>query len=146
MRSSWTRNETEVLIRLWPTRSATQIAKELHRPRSAVTSKATRLVRNGMLEADLRTARARAEPADLGSAVKPSLPTNLEARRNELQAPPLEMQPCALIELDGTRCKWPLGDIYEISVQYCGGAAVSGKHYCAHHLRRARGGPSSRHA
>ncbi len=58
------------------------------------------------------------------------------------QAPPLEMQPCTLVELEAGQCHWPLGEMQQVAVMFCGGAAVPGRRYCAHHLRRA----SSRHA
>jgi hypothetical protein len=42
--SLWTDIETRELISLWPTASAAQIGRRLHRPRYAVTAKATRLI------------------------------------------------------------------------------------------------------
>ncbi len=50
-----------------------------------------------------------------------------------------ERRPCSLIELDDGRCHWPLGDIEAVAVPFCGGAAVPGRCYCAHHLWIARG-------
>jgi hypothetical protein len=55
------------------------------------------------------------------------------------QAPPLEMQPCVLVELDDARCHWPLGEMHQVAVMFCGGAVEPGRRYCRHHWRRARG-------
>jgi hypothetical protein len=46
--SRWTDEELCELITLWPTNSASQIAKRLHRPRWAIRSKAKRLRLNGL--------------------------------------------------------------------------------------------------
>ena len=50
---------------------------------------------------------------------------------------PLATQPCALIELDSNRCRWPLGPINECATLFCGGDAVDGRPYCLHHCGRA---------
>jgi hypothetical protein len=47
--SRWTNEELRELATLWPTHSASQIAKRLHRLRSAIRSKAMRLHEEGLL-------------------------------------------------------------------------------------------------
>ena len=47
--SRWTDEELRELVTLWPTNSASQIAKRLHRQRSAIRSKAERLRQEGLL-------------------------------------------------------------------------------------------------
>jgi hypothetical protein len=47
--SRWTDEELRELITLWPTNSTSQIAKRLHRQRSAIRSKAKRLQLEGLL-------------------------------------------------------------------------------------------------
>ena len=47
--SRWTDEELRELVTLWPTNSASQIAKRLHRLRSAISWKATRLRHVGLL-------------------------------------------------------------------------------------------------
>jgi GcrA cell cycle regulator len=47
--SRWTDEEIRELVTLWPTNSASQIAKRLHRLRSAIRSKAERLRQEGLL-------------------------------------------------------------------------------------------------
>ena len=49
--SRWTDEELRELVTLWPTNSASQIAKRLHRLRSAIRSKAERLRQEGLLAA-----------------------------------------------------------------------------------------------
>ena len=51
----------------------------------------------------------------------------------------LDMRPCSLLELDDSRCRWPLGEAEAVATMFCGGDAVPGRRYCPHHLRRARG-------
>ena len=45
--SRWTDEELRELTTLWPTHSVLQIAKQLHRPRAAIRSKAKRLRLDG---------------------------------------------------------------------------------------------------
>ena len=47
--SRWTDEELRELVTLWPTNSASEIAKRLHRLRSAVRGKAVRLRQEGLL-------------------------------------------------------------------------------------------------
>ena len=47
--SRWTDEELRELVTLWPTNSASQIAKRLRRQRSAIRSKAERLREEGLL-------------------------------------------------------------------------------------------------
>jgi GcrA cell cycle regulator len=60
-----------------------------------------------------------------------------------IQPPPqgddsLAMQSCSILELDQTRCHWPLGEVNVIATEFCGGATVPSRRYCLHHLRMAR--------
>jgi GcrA cell cycle regulator len=45
----WTDDELRELVTLWPMNSASQIAKRLHRRRSAICRKAERLCHEGLL-------------------------------------------------------------------------------------------------
>lgn len=49
----WTDDELRELVALWPTNSAKQIAKRLHRQRTAIRRKAMRLRREGLLPPNL---------------------------------------------------------------------------------------------
>jgi GcrA cell cycle regulator len=135
--SPWSDNETSVLIELWPTHSATQIARRLNRTRSEVGAKARRLKLAGMLPVHLHK----------NFAVDP-MPTPLRPRRaRPMQAIMLKplpvdagliMRPCSLLELEADRCRWPIGDVEDRAVLFCGGV-VEGKRYCAGHARIAKG-------
>lgn len=50
---------------------------------------------------------------------------------------PLNMVPCLIVELDHTRCHWPLGNINEVATLFCGAAAADGWPYCVHHTQLA---------
>ena len=52
---------------------------------------------------------------------------------------PLNMQPCSILELDATRCHWPLGGFEKPATEFCGGSPAAGHRYCPHHLRLAHG-------
>ena len=52
--------------------------------------------------------------------------------------PHIEMQPCSILELDDSRCHWPLGEDDEIATLFCGDVAMANCPYCEHHLRMAR--------
>ena len=64
----WTDDELRELIALWPTNSAKQIAIRMHRPRSAICSKAKRLRAEGLLlDGVHRHAAAGAEAQQAGN-------------------------------------------------------------------------------
>jgi len=48
----WTETETRELITLWPSSSASQIARQLQRPKSAIIGKVKRLRDEGVLPRD----------------------------------------------------------------------------------------------
>jgi GcrA cell cycle regulator len=136
--SRWTGEELRELVALWPTNSAKQIAILMHRPRSAVCGKAKRLRAEGLLPHGGRPKHFDVNPRTLKQRVSP------KPRITTLPPPPpavgdrLDMQTCALHELDDSRCHWPLGDLYQIAALFCGAASVPGRHYCAHHAQMAR--------
>ena len=53
--------------------------------------------------------------------------------------PPLEMRPRSLLELNETDCHWPLGEVHEVAVLFCGASKEPVSPYCGHHLRMAQG-------
>ena len=65
--------------------------------------------------------------------VKPSPPSS---HFNGTPAP-LNMRPCSILELDRTRCHWPLGGLHDAATRFCGGTPAPGQRYCPHHLRLA---------
>ena len=128
---TWSASETDTLIRMWPTASAAQIAQRLHRPRQAVCSKAKRLRHDGVLPADV----------DKHFEVNPRPGRerrDVTVKTNQPTAGALQMEPCALRDLDEGRCHWPLGLLHEVATLFCGGVTEAGRRYCAHHRLRAR--------
>ena len=119
--SRWTDEELRELVALWPMSTAAQIAYRLRRPRAAVCGKVQRLLREGLLEGksakhpDPQKRRTRARPP-----------------RTRIMLPPpqvdgsLAMQPCSILELDTTRCHWPLGPIDEVATGFCGAPPCTG--------------------
>ena len=53
--------------------------------------------------------------------------------------PPLGMRPRSLLELNETDCHWPLGEVHEVAVLFCGASKEPVFPYCGHHLRMAQG-------
>ena len=137
----WTTQEISLLIGLWPNASAAQISKQLNRSRASVCGKAMRLRGDDLLPADVekrfvvnplvqtRLVSAKTTVTSISPA-KPTLPI-------DATVPPPEMRRCSLLELDDGQCRWPLGDVHQVATLFCGGDAVPGRCYCAHHLQRA---------
>ena len=134
--STWTEEEIHTFISLWPTSSASLIGRRLHRPRSAISGKVMRLRREGVLPSG----------AHGHLDVNPRTPLQRRGRPPQIRnlppkSPPddsLEMRVCSILELDTTRCHWPLGKLHEVAVHFCGGSAAPGRRYCLHHLRIGR--------
>ena len=134
--SLWTSKETVTLITLWTTRSAEQIAKELHRPRSAICGKAMRLRAEGILPGGSVKDHFADDPR---KRPRPRVPrSNLTILPPKLLPPvddSLATQPCSILELDDRRCHWPLGNVNEVATRFCGGVTMLGRSYCAEHRR-----------
>ena len=92
--SRWTDEELRELVTLWPTNSASEIAKRLHRLRSTVRGKAVRLRQVGLLPPNLP------KHFDVNPPKRPG-PKPIMA-----EAPPpsvdgsLAIQPCPILETD----------------------------------------------
>ena len=138
----WTADETSVLIELWPTHSASQIAKRLHRTRESVCGKTHRLQMCGRLPCQApskcydvpirrprqpRMYKPRPRHEKVANLLTP--PRKLFRRVNA----PLNSRPCTLLELGRRRCKFPLGEMFDPATLFCGGRAVDGLPYCAFH-------------
>ncbi len=132
--SDWTETETRELVTLWPKASASQIAARLKRPRGSVTGKVQRLQQDGVLPRGVKHFEVvPVQPRTIG---KVWLTETFRHRPSPLDDS-LAMQPCTIYELDATRCRWPLGEMHQVAMLFCGGAAAPGQRYCAHHLRMA---------
>jgi GcrA cell cycle regulator len=63
------------------------------------------------------------------------------------QATPIEStQPCSLLDIDHSKCHWPLGDPHDAGFAFCGNDAVTGFSYCVGHARMAYRLPARRSA
>jgi GcrA cell cycle regulator len=127
----WKPDQIDRLKRVWNYMTASQIGKELGKSRSAICGKAHRLglAGNGKhLEIDPHlhpTPRPHKAPIIV---IKP---------KPKPKPPPVSTDPCPLLELDDTRCHWPLGELLEPAEMFCGAQAVDGRPYCADHCRMA---------
>jgi GcrA cell cycle regulator len=89
----------------------------------------SRLLKEGLLEGKIITSQKR-RPRARPPQIRPLLrPPQFDASRPR--------QPCSILELDQTRCHWPLGEVYDAATLFCGGAPTPGRSYCPHHLRKA---------
>jgi GcrA cell cycle regulator len=62
-------------------------------------------------------------------------------------AAPIESaQRCSLLDIDHSRCHWPLGDPHDTDFAMCGNAAIKGFSYCPGHARMAYRLPGQRRA
>ena len=134
MRENWTDEQIRELVSLWPVASATQIAAQLHRPRSAICGKAKRLREMGILP---RGALKHYDIEPWPARTWISSPPQFQYSGGSLSDDSTAMRPCTLIELDDRRCRWPLGEMHQVAAMFCGGAAVTGHSYCAEHMRLA---------
>jgi GcrA cell cycle regulator len=138
----WTTQEISLLIGLWPNASAAQISKQLNRSRASVCGKAMRLRHDDLLPADVEKHFAvnpvvQTRPGRAQTTVTSIMPAEPTPPVDATTVPPPEMRRCSLLELDDDQCRWPLGELHQVTTQFCGGDAVPGRCYCAHHLQRA---------
>jgi len=134
--TAWNDQDTRLLIELWPTHSASQIAARLHCSRSAVTAKASRLQQEGVLQRDVKK-HFKVRPRKRLVAHAQHLPPSDQKQLSPPAPATLAMQPCTLLELESGRCHWPLGDPLAVASMFCGAAALPGRRYCDHHQRAA---------
>ncbi len=150
----WSDDRVEAMKKLWADGlSASQIANELGGlTRNAVIGKAHRLGLMKRRERKPAQARQRKAPAThylrqnntpsyRGAAV-PAVAKQVDPE----PAPVAEIIPIhqrvALMELHDAICHWPVGDPRSSDFHFCGGKAISGMPYCAHHCRMAYQPPS----
>ena len=147
MSTIWSDAETRELVTLWPTASAAQIAKRLHRPIGAITGKASRLRRDGVLPAGGEKhfavsqwwARSPARASQVRTS--PQVPQMRHLKSAPVVDDALDMRPYSLLELDDSRCRWPLGEAEAVATMLCGGDAVPGRRFarttCGERVARA---------
>jgi len=134
----WTDQETTTLISLWPTSSAEQIAKRLQCSRSAVVGKAKRLRAEGVLPFDVvKHYEINPRPSKHRRSPRPRISPPLQHSWVISSHDSVASRSCTLIELDDSRCPWPLGELHQVAAMFCGGVSAPRHRYCEHHARMA---------
>lgn len=149
---TWTDDRVEQLKKLWEGGlSASQIAAELGNvTRNAVIGKVHRLGLSGRAKSPSSAAPRPRKPRPAQQMVRMPRPV---ARGNtalahdyqvEMEPDPISVdnvipisQRLQLVELSDATCHWPVGDPASADFYFCGGKAVAGAPYCAHHSRIA---------
>jgi GcrA cell cycle regulator len=94
--SRWTDEELRELVTLWPTNSASEIAKRLHRLRSAVRGKAVRLRQEGLLPPN----RPKHFDVIPPKRPRPGPKPGIRPRRDHHPDDSLVTKPCLILETD----------------------------------------------
>ena len=146
----WTPEAVDRLKALWSEgQSASQIARELGNgvTRNAVIGKVHRL--NLERRAPMPAPRPDAPPKPRAPR-KPSMPPITRAA----PAPPVRLvlvdpspdTHCAIMDLDATTCRWPIGDPRADDFYFCGHTPRDGSPYCEYHVRQAYESVAARRA
>src|SRR5262249_42290117 len=149
---TWSDDRVEQLKKLWEAGlSASQIAAELGNvTRNAVIGKVHRLGLSGRAKSPSSAAprQRKARPAQHMMRVARPMSRGNTALAHALEAEldpdpvaydnvvPLS-QPLPLLKLTEAPCHWPVGDPSSPDFFFCGGKALTGLPYCAHHSRVA---------
>lgn len=158
MQDTWNDALVSRLRELWTTSlSAAQIALDLGNgiSRNAILGKAMRLKLPPRLQsksvAPTKPAAAmKKRPVPLPRrAQSNSIAERVAIAKSEPGLPQHLEEPAAgngikLNELNELNCHWPKGDPRESDFEFCGGAVIPGKPYCAYHCRVAFVPPQDR--
>lgn len=156
---TWSDDRVEQLKKLWDSGlSASQIAAELGNvTRNAVIGKVHRLGLSGRAKVATfgkppRERKPRPARFLMSEARRPTrvalalaeVPVEIEAARESYDNVIPISQRVALQELNEANCHWPIGDPSNLEFFFCGGKALAGLPYCAHHSRIAYAPASDR--
>jgi len=148
----WTDERVELLKKLWADGlSASQIAAELGGiTRNAVIGKVHRLGLSGRAKSPSSSTPRPRKPrthSHMLRVPRPAMRGNTalaQAFEVEVENDPVAYdnvvpmsQRLTLLELNEATCHWPVGDPSSPEFFFCGGKALSGLPYCAHHSRVA---------
>src|SRR6201985_3031142 len=149
---TWSDDRVEQLKKLWEAGlSASQIAAELGNvTRNAVIGKVHRLGLSGRAKSPSSTAPRQRKARPAQHMMRVSRPVSrgntalAHAFEVELEPDPIAYdnvvpmsQRLSLLELNEATCHWPVGDPASADFFFCGGKALAGLPYCAHHSRIA---------
>jgi GcrA cell cycle regulator len=149
---NWTEDRVEQLKKLWESGlSASQIAAELGNiTRNAVIGKVHRLGLSGRAKSPSSAAPRQRKVRPAQHMMRISRPISRGntalAHAFEVEAEPDPIaydnvvpmsQRRTLLELTEDACHWPVGDPSSNDFFFCGGKALGGLPYCAHHSRVA---------
>jgi GcrA cell cycle regulator len=149
---TWSDDRVEQLKKLWEAGlSASQIAAELGNvTRNAVIGKVHRLGLSGRAKSPSSAAPRQRKARPAQQMMRVSRPVSrgntalAHAFEVEMEPDPIAFdnvvpmsQRLSLLELNEATCHWPVGDPSSPEFFFCGGKALSGLPYCAHHSRVA---------
>ncbi len=149
---TWSDDRVEQLKKLWEAGlSASQIAAELGNvTRNAVIGKVHRLGLSGRAKSPSSAAPRQRKARPAQQMMRVSRPVSrgntalAHAFEVEMEADPIAFdnvvpmsQRLSLLELNEATCHWPVGDPSSPEFFFCGGKALAGLPYCAHHSRVA---------
>ena len=149
---TWSDERVEQLKKLWEGGlSASQIAAELGNvTRNAVIGKVHRLGLSGRAKSPAAAAPRQRKPRPAQHMMRVSRPVSrgntalAHAFEVELETDPITYdnvvpmsQRLSLSQLNEATCHWPVGDPASPDFFFCGGKALTGLPYCAHHSRIA---------
>src|SRR4051812_24586281 len=149
---TWTDDRVEQLKKLWEGGlSASQIAAELGNvTRNAVIGKVHRLGLSGRAKSPSSAAPRPRKPRpaqQMGRMPRPVArghPPPAHSYDVDVEPDPIAVdnvipmsQRLTLVELNDAPCHWPVGDPASTDFYFCGGKALAGLPYCAHHSRIA---------
>ena len=149
---TWSDDRVEQLKKLWEAGlSASQIAAELGNvTRNAVIGKVHRLGLSGRAKSPSSAAPRQRKARPAQQMMRVSRPVSrgntalAHAFEVEMEPDPIAFdnvvpmsQRLSLLELNEATCHWPVGDPSSPEFFFCGGKALAGLPYCAHHSRVA---------
>ena len=149
--ATWTTERVELLRHhVVAGLTCSQIAAEIGVTRNAVIGKVHRLGLSGRAKSPSSAAPRPRKPRSSGHMMRLARPS---MRGNTALAPmyeaDLEPEPelieniipigqrCSLLELNESKCRWPIGDPGTAEFFFCGGTPVEGLPYCNYHSRVA---------
>ncbi len=143
----WTDDRVELLKRLWGAGlSANQCAAEIGGvTRNAVIGKVHRLG-IGHRPQDVKRTSSRVPPAPKRSGrfnpgekrvriVRHAVTEGAPALAPVVPDVPPATSSCQLLDLNDSRCHWPIGDPRDPKFHFCGGPALRNRPYCAGHTQ-----------